>query len=492
MIVLRLPKAAAKQLRCRGREVLVVVLRVPFLLVIVICASSSAFSFVHVTSKPSSTSPTATSPMSSPRQPQRPFCVWNRNNAVRKNHRITIRSLAMDDTTNAGGATVRGQRHRDEGEEEDASRGLPNEGPKQEDNDGDRIMRIRQETTPASVATSGEGQQQRSAPVEETYLQGLDSNEPSPSLASFLDSSSSQSSVWLLNFVAVLWGTQHAVIKLVVEDSDPGPFTFLRFGLAAVIASIGLSSPTPGRLRQLFPSAWDGTNSQQDDGDVARSSQQPSPSNAATNREVWRWGAEMGFWMFLGFSFQAIGLETTTAQRSGFLLYLNVKLVPFFARILLGRRISTLTWLSAFGAFTGTALLALQLPGGISVDTTTPSPMALSLNEGDWWSIAAAAASAMFILRLERAATKVDDASALNAACLWVVTILAGVWTVFVLQQQDAGGIVGAFEEVSSIASSHSLELLYLSGVTTALANWIQTKAQRNVPAEKACVIYAM
>lgn len=54
----------------------------------------------------------------------------------------------------------------------------------------------------------------------------------------------------------------------------------------------------------------------------------------------------MGFWMLLGYAFQAIGLEYTTAQRSGFLLYLNVKFVPFFAKVLLDRSISVLTWAS--------------------------------------------------------------------------------------------------------------------------------------------------
>ena len=44
-------------------------------------------------------------------------------------------------------------------------------------------------------------------------------------------------SVLLLNMVAVLWGSQHAVIKTVVQDSDAGAFTLLRFGLAALFAA---------------------------------------------------------------------------------------------------------------------------------------------------------------------------------------------------------------------------------------------------------------
>lgn len=246
-------------------------------------------------------------------------------------------------------------------------------------------------------------------------------------------------SVAWLNVVAVLWGTQHAVIKQVVGDTDvASSFTLLRFGMAALIA-------TP---------SW-----------ILADEDQDLPSLA-------RWGTEMGFWMFLGFAFQAIGLEYTTAQRSGFLLYLNVKIVPFLARVLLRREIRVETWISALVAFLGTALLA----------GASPSDM----NVGDAWSIAAAAASAMFILRLEKASVEVPNAVALNAMCLWIVTGLAGLWTV--AQSRDTA----TFDSIEILWGDHWVQLLYLSGVTTALANWIQTKAQKEVSAERACVIYAM
>jgi drug/metabolite transporter (DMT)-like permease len=254
-----------------------------------------------------------------------------------------------------------------------------------------------------------------------------------------------------------------AIIKMVVQDSDAGPFTLLRFGLAALIAS----PYTPGLPKF----------GQQDDSIISSSSD--AEEKSASVATTWRWGAEMGFWMFLGFSFQAIGLGFTTAQRSGFLLYLNVKFVPFLARILLGREISGATWISALTAFTGTALLAYSGGNGASID----------LNVGDLWSIAAAATSAMFILRLERASSEVNNAAQLNSACLWVVTLLAAIWTV------GQGGPIDGFhlwDDVSSIIQQHPWEMIYLSGVTTAFANWIQTKAQRDVSAERASVIYAM
>ena len=63
-------------------------------------------------------------------------------------------------------------------------------------------------------------------------------------------------------------------------------------------------------------------------------------------------GAELGVYTTLGFAFQSIGLLSTTAARSAFLLYLNVKIVPFLAFLFLGRSLSR-TWTSAFLALAG-------------------------------------------------------------------------------------------------------------------------------------------
>jgi drug/metabolite transporter (DMT)-like permease len=294
-------------------------------------------------------------------------------------------------------------------------------------------------------------------------------------------------SILLLNVVAVIYGTQHAVIKTVVADSNAGSFTLLRFGLAAILAS----PYTPGIPKFGGNTDVDVDEEDEEDSLITDADEKSTSASVAT---VWRWGAEMGFWMFLGFAFQAVGLGSTTAQRSGFLLYLNVKFVPFLARILLGREISGATWISALTAFTGTALLAY---GSGSGGNGGAGAYSFDLNAGDLWSIAAAVASAMFILRLERASSEVANAAQLNAACLWVVTLLAAVWTVGAGQAAAAGGGESftdfhLWADVSGIIQHHPLEMIYLSGVTTALANWIQAKAQRDITAERASVIYAM
>jgi len=294
--------------------------------------------------------------------------------------------------------------------------------------------------------------------------------------------------VFLLNLVAVIWGTQHSVIKMVVEDCDASAFSLARFGLAALIAS-----PFSPSLRPLLNNVFDWEIKPLD-----RSVDMPDSQHDKTGISdeetilAWRWGLEMGFWMFLGYAFQAIGLEYTTAQRSGFLLYLNVKFVPFFALILFGRKISVSTWISALIAFTGTALLSY---GGVDN----------ALNIGDAWSVAAAAASAMFILRLETATKTVKSSSALNSASLWVVTLMALVWCVceglnreMILASDitDNNILYSAIESTTSnvlqTISLHPFSLIYLGGVTTALANYIQTIAQRGVTAERASIIYAL
>jgi len=164
-------------------------------------------------------------------------------------------------------------------------------------------------------------------------------------------------------------------------------------------------------------------------------------------------------------------LETTSASRSGFLLYLNVKFVPLFSLLIFNKSISPATWISALGAFVGTALLA-----------TDGSDSGFCL--GDIWSIAAAAASAMFILRLEHASTRVKNSSQLNAACLSVVATLSCIWTV----AQGHWSVATLLDTLKS----HPAELIYLGGIATALTNYLQTRAQRNISAERASIIYSL
>ena len=61
----------------------------------------------------------------------------------------------------------------------------------------------------------------------------------------------------------------------------------------------------------------------------------------------------------------------------------------------------------------------------------------------------------------------------------------------------DTGNILSSSVQAtaSSVLNtvvSHPIELIYLGGITTALANYIQTKAQKGISAERASIIYTL
>ncbi|KAL7543616.1 hypothetical protein ACHAXR_012922 [Thalassiosira sp. AJA248-18] len=297
--------------------------------------------------------------------------------------------------------------------------------------------------------------------------------------------------------------------------SSAAYFTLARFGLAALLASpytpglrlfvhdikdkLGVESTTS--VRSLDE---DGGNLRQSQHDASESNSREVSSSVEDREDreaiklAWKYGAELGLYMFLGYAFQAIGLETTTASRSGFLLYLNVKFVPFFSYFIFGKRIKRSTWISALVAFGGTALLAFD---NANASGSTTNGLNTAFNVGDLWSIAAAAASAMFILRMEAASKAVPNSSELNAANLWTVAVLSLLWTMGlswngIQDSVDTAAFVvtmqQTLQQTLSTIIRHPLALIYLSGVTTALANFLQSKAQKDVSAERASVIYAM
>ena len=127
-------------------------------------------------------------------------------------------------------------------------------------------------------------------------------------------------------------------------------------------------------------------------------------------------------------------------------------------------------WISAAIAIGGTTL--------ISFDGSSP-------NVGDGFSLAAAVASALFILKLEAASQReLLDHAALNACTLAVNACLCLAWT----------GMHVLFSEPSLEFSlwENALPLLYLSTVATFVANWLQAFGQSTVGAPVAVIIFSL
>lgn len=86
----------------------------------------------------------------------------------------------------------------------------------------------------------------------------------------------------------------------------------------------------------------------------------------------------------------------------------------------------------------------------------------------------------------KKASSEVENSSELNSTSLAVVAMLSGAW---LLLGTDGPQIVS---DIQKTAFAHPLELLYLGAISTALANFIQAKAQKDVPAERASIIYSL
>jgi len=155
-----------------------------------------------------------------------------------------------------------------------------------------------------------------------------------------------------------------------------------------------------------------------------------------------------------------------------------VKLVPLLALLLYGRTSPPRTWVSALLAVCGTGLLAS--------DGSPP-------NVGDAWSLAAAVASACFILRLEAAAAGAAPPAPaeLNAATL---TCAAGYFAL--LAAAEVGGAGGAapvpLVEAARALGESSPQICYLAVVTTFVAQWLQAYGQARVGAQDAALLYAL
>ena len=253
-----------------------------------------------------------------------------------------------------------------------------------------------------------------------------------PQYAAPTRSTEASKAVQTLAFVTAAWGTQHSVAKAALDSVGDGhalELTAARFVVAALA------------LAQFRPK----------------------------DEETWRWGGELGVWSFLGFALQTVGLETTTATRSAFLLYLNVKFVPLL-ELANGKTLPRGTWLSAFAALSGTLLLAADS----DAVGTTWAP-------GDTLSVLAALASACFIIRLEPASQKASSPEGLASATALATALLAFL------------AFAGRFQssELNLPPSEVLVAALYLGLVPSALCGYLQTVAQRTVPPSSAAVVYA-
>lgn len=264
-----------------------------------------------------------------------------------------------------------------------------------------------------------------------------------------------------LTVVTLVWGSTFVVIKGAVDSLAPGSLILARFSLAALT------------LTPLF-------------------------AFRARGRAVWQAGLELGFYSWLAFTTQAVGLQFTSASRSAFITAVSVVLVPALA-IFAGRRPGGRVALAAFLALAGVALLGW--------DGAPP-------NRGDAWTLVAALVYAIYVLRLETHAQRLD-VRGLSLTQLWGVLPFALAWALWEAGTGSAcalgapAGVAASNEAMAAgigsmlaqapatLAACWALvpvsawtAVVYLALAATALTTSLQTLGQSRVSAFEAALIY--
>ena len=239
-----------------------------------------------------------------------------------------------------------------------------------------------------------------------------------------------QAEIYLLGIV-VIWGSTFAIIKGILDQIMPFTFLAYRFFWAAFILGLIFWK----RLKNI-------------------------------DKIILGKGFLIGIFLFLGFTFQTVGLKYTTATKAGFITGLSVVLVPIISHFFIREKISKNSIIGVILAVIGLWFLNYN--------------SSFIFNFGDFLVLLCAVSFAMHIISVGLYVRKVD----------YVLLVMVQLTTVFVLSF-----LMALFFERPGI------HLYYPSGVwwsiiltgifATALAFYMQNKFQRYSTATKTAIIFS-
>jgi drug/metabolite transporter (DMT)-like permease len=164
----------------------------------------------------------------------------------------------------------------------------------------------------------------------------------------------------LLLSVAFIWGATFVVVKNALEGITPFAFNFIRFTIAFCF------------LYLLY-----------------------RPGKKLIQKKIMLVGASIGFVLFLGYTFQTIGLKYTTAANAAFITGLSVIIVPFLNIYFTKRFPQPIVIMGALLAAIGLALLTLK--------------NGFVIQKGDFIMLFCALCFALHIVLIARYATHYDS-----------------------------------------------------------------------------------
>ena len=174
-------------------------------------------------------------------------------------------------------------------------------------------------------------------------------------------------------------------------------------------------------------------------------------------------GAILGFFLYLAFLFQTLGLEKTTASKNAFLTATNIIILPVLASVLSKDTISKKMMISIVLTFIGIGFLSWD-------------EQQFSLNIGDILTLVSALFFALQILATDFFVEK-EEAWILLLVQLGVASLLS---IIVVLLRADVN---------FHFSVKGTIPILHLALISTLLAYYIQTISQKYTSAAEAAVI---
>jgi drug/metabolite transporter (DMT)-like permease len=139
-----------------------------------------------------------------------------------------------------------------------------------------------------------------------------------------------------LLFVALIWGATFVVVQNAISFLDPLTFNAVRFTIAAILLALWLLLFE----RKQFKSF---------------------------NIKVLGAGVILGFWLFIGYGFQTLGLAYTSSSKAAFITGLSVVMVPLFTILLLRKRLSLNASIGVITATVGLYFLTMTDVSGLNI-----------------------------------------------------------------------------------------------------------------------------
>ncbi len=255
-----------------------------------------------------------------------------------------------------------------------------------------------------------------------------------------MDKKFSGEGILLLN--TVIWGATFVIIKMALRDISPMMFVATRFSLASLL---------------LLPFMF------------------KSLKNADKGTIIG--GALLGFMFFLGFATQTIGLNYTSATKSGFITGTFVLFTPLFQLLFEKKKPSKGNLLGVAIVIMG--LIMLSSKGDSLFDIFRE--IGQGFNIGDFFTLLCAVFFAMYLVYLDITSRKYD-----YRPLVFMQVSVTGICGVIFSIILSAAGL----ESVKFILNANVVfALLYTAVLATIVTTTLQTKYQKFVTPTKAGII---